>query len=204
MSRVRTRPTREDTRQQLLAAAAIVFSDKGIGAATVSDICTEAGYTRGAFYSNFETLDELVVTLLTEHIDANYVTMQKILDEAPDPYTFFRAMNPSARPETGPGLGSSILYMELMLHAYRSPDTRSRVVAHQAVIRHNIKKMLQQIADDVGREIPGGIDDAVELVTALDLGLALQAMIEPDRHRPSLQGDILATLHGLWAVGDNP
>ncbi|NOX29442.1 MAG: TetR/AcrR family transcriptional regulator [Actinobacteria bacterium] len=199
MSRARTRPTRQETRQQLLTAAATVFSEKGIGAATVSDICAKAGYTRGAFYSNFGTLDEIVISLLEEHVEANFVTMQKVLDDAPNPDVFFSAMDPTLRPASGPGLESSVLYMELMLHAYRNPDTRARVVSRGAIDRANIKTILEQFAADTGRDIPGGIDDAVELVSALDLGLALQAMLEPERQRSSLQGDILATLHGLWA-----
>jgi len=177
----------------------VVFAEKGIGAATISDICIKAGYTRGAFYSNFESLDEIVISLLEEHVEAIFVTMQKVLDDAPNPFVFYRAMDPTVRPASGPGLESSVLYMELMLHAYRNPDTRARVISRQAIDRANIKTMLEQLAADAGRDIPGGIDDAVELVAALDLGLALQAMIDPDRQRPSLQGDILATLHGLWA-----
>src|SRR4249920_2070038 len=54
---------REATRQKLLDAAALVFAEEGLDAASVEAICERAGFTRGAFYSNFETKDELFLEL---------------------------------------------------------------------------------------------------------------------------------------------
>ncbi|WP_106814867.1 TetR/AcrR family transcriptional regulator [Microbacterium timonense] len=58
---------REATRQKLLDAAALVFAEVGVDAASVEAICERAGFTRGAFYSNFETKDELMLAL-TERV----------------------------------------------------------------------------------------------------------------------------------------
>lgn len=54
---------REATRRKLLDAAAEVFAEEGLDAASVEAICERAGFTRGAFYSNFETKDELFLEL---------------------------------------------------------------------------------------------------------------------------------------------
>src|SRR5262245_65194608 len=45
MSRVRTRPTRDETREKLFQAAAEVFEAQGIGAASIEMIASEAGLT---------------------------------------------------------------------------------------------------------------------------------------------------------------
>jgi AcrR family transcriptional regulator len=58
-----TSKRREATRQKLLDAAAEVFAELGLDAASVEAICERAGFTRGAFYSNFETKDELMLAL---------------------------------------------------------------------------------------------------------------------------------------------
>lgn len=58
---------REATRQKLLDAAALVFAEEGLDAASVEAICERAGFTRGAFYSNFETKDDLMLAL-TERV----------------------------------------------------------------------------------------------------------------------------------------
>ncbi|WP_119696749.1 TetR/AcrR family transcriptional regulator [Microbacterium halotolerans] len=55
--------SRENTRARLLEAAAEVFAEVGIGGTSVEAICERAGFTRGAFYSNFETKDQLFLEL---------------------------------------------------------------------------------------------------------------------------------------------
>ncbi len=56
--------SRSATRERLLDAAGAVFAERGFAASTIEDVCERAGFTRGAFYSNFETKDELLVQLL--------------------------------------------------------------------------------------------------------------------------------------------
>ncbi|TDR77846.1 TetR/AcrR family transcriptional regulator [Paludibacterium purpuratum] len=56
--------SREQTRQHLLDAALKLIAEKSLAAASVEDIASEAGYTRGAFYSNFSSKNELFLDLL--------------------------------------------------------------------------------------------------------------------------------------------
>src|SRR5580658_3982809 len=64
----RKRMTREDSRdqttQRLLEAAQKLIAKKGLSAASVEDIAEAAGYTRGAFYSNFSSKGDLFIELL--------------------------------------------------------------------------------------------------------------------------------------------
>ncbi len=54
---------RAETRQRLLDAAGDVFAEEGFGRSTVEQVCERAGFTRGAFYSNFTSLDELFLAM---------------------------------------------------------------------------------------------------------------------------------------------
>ncbi|MFL6602761.1 MAG: TetR/AcrR family transcriptional regulator [Steroidobacteraceae bacterium] len=56
--------SREQTTQRLLAAAQKLIARKGLEAASVENIAAAAGYTRGAFYSNFGSKDDLFIELL--------------------------------------------------------------------------------------------------------------------------------------------
>jgi AcrR family transcriptional regulator len=72
----RKRMTREDSReltqQRLLDAAQKVFAKKGLDGASVEDIAAAAGYTRGAFYSNFASKNDLFIEMLRrDHERAN-------------------------------------------------------------------------------------------------------------------------------------
>jgi AcrR family transcriptional regulator len=72
----RKRLTREDSRdqttQRLLDAAQRLIAKKGLNATSVEDIAEAAGYTRGAFYSNFSSKGDLFIELLRrDHEKAN-------------------------------------------------------------------------------------------------------------------------------------
>ncbi|MBO0856545.1 MAG: TetR family transcriptional regulator, partial [Nocardia sp.] len=54
---------RAETRQRLLEAAFDAFAEEGFGRCTVEQICERAGFTRGAFYSNFSSLEELFLEM---------------------------------------------------------------------------------------------------------------------------------------------
>lgn len=56
--------SREQTRERLLEASHVMFIQKGFTLASVEDIAAVAGYTRGAFYSNFSDKTELFFELL--------------------------------------------------------------------------------------------------------------------------------------------
>ena len=60
---------RAATRDRLVEAALGVFAEKGVLGASVEEICEAAGFTRGAFYSNFASKDELCVAALQRQFD---------------------------------------------------------------------------------------------------------------------------------------
>ena len=55
---------RQRTRARLLDAAFDVFAEQGVRAASVETIAEAAGFTRGAFYSNFSSKEELFFALM--------------------------------------------------------------------------------------------------------------------------------------------
>jgi AcrR family transcriptional regulator len=61
---------RENTRARLLTAASEVFAESGFDGASVEAICERAGFTRGAFYSNFDSKDELFFALVRQVSEA--------------------------------------------------------------------------------------------------------------------------------------
>ncbi|WP_279579783.1 TetR/AcrR family transcriptional regulator [Fodinicola feengrottensis] len=62
-------PTRRRPRTvaRLLDAALELFAEQGFGSTTIGQVCERAGYTRGAFYSNFATMDDLFYALFDAH-----------------------------------------------------------------------------------------------------------------------------------------
>src|SRR5256885_16567377 len=54
------------TRAELIGAAARVFARSGYHGTTVDDVAEEAGFTKGAFYSNFESKEDVFVELVAD------------------------------------------------------------------------------------------------------------------------------------------
>ena len=72
---------REQTREHLLEAARTMFVKKGLAATSVEDIAAEAGYTRGAFYSNFDGKPDLLLELLRRDHASAQANLRAIMEE---------------------------------------------------------------------------------------------------------------------------
>ncbi len=68
------------TRTRLLDAAQRVFVERGIFAATVEEICDAAGFTRGAFYSNFADKEALIEAVLLRESDSILQVLTRLAD----------------------------------------------------------------------------------------------------------------------------
>ncbi|MFL9866083.1 helix-turn-helix domain containing protein [Paraburkholderia fungorum] len=73
--------SRLQTRAHLLAAAKWLFVERGFGATSLRDIAAEAGYTQGAFYSNFASKEELFVELMRERSKAQMADIGRTLSD---------------------------------------------------------------------------------------------------------------------------
>lgn len=72
---------KEQTRVRLLDAAERMFVRKGLAATSVDDISDEAGYTRGAFYFNFNSKAEVLIELLQRDGERTDSAMKAITEQ---------------------------------------------------------------------------------------------------------------------------
>ncbi len=72
------------TRERLMAAAAELFVERSVQAASVEEICERAGFTRGAFYSNFESKDELCLALVRQRGEQLVIVTQQAMRMVPE------------------------------------------------------------------------------------------------------------------------
>src|SRR5882757_132325 len=138
MSRVRTRPTRDDTREKLFEAAARVFEEQGIGAASIEAIAAAAGLTRGAFYSNFEDKDELIIAMLEDHVERSIQHHRELLSRHQNPTDLIAALRTAERSRHDPLGRAPLLHIELILFAARAekrrPELAKRLRERRALV----------------------------------------------------------------------
>lgn len=195
--RERIRPTRDETKAKLLDAAAVLFAEHGIGSSNIEDICRAAGFSRGAFYSSFGTKDDLVFELLDIHFEANQVEADRLYDLSDNTVEFVAAMSSDERRRTLPVEDVGLLYMELTLYALRNKKNRARLVERQRRDFAMMGGFVERIIEAEGLEVPGDLDDIVHLLLALDTGILLHALIDPEHHDPERWARIVITLRQL-------
>jgi AcrR family transcriptional regulator len=199
MSRVRIRQTREETRQRLFAAAAGVFAEHGVGAATVEQVTSAAGLTRGAFYSNFSTMEELAAAMLDDHLARSWAHNRALASYHPDPLDLVQALRDDASRRDDPLHANPLLQIELMLFVARTPELRSAVAEHVRTMRI----LVSDIADNALRA--RGVESRVPpeqlgmILVALEDGLRLHRLIDPDSTPADAFYDALDALQQLAA-----
>ena len=179
MSRLRTRPTRDDTRDKLFEAAALVFEEQGINAASIEAIAAAAGFTRGAFYSNFASKDELIIAMLEDHVELSIRRCLELLANHKDPEDFidaFRNMNRSRQDPLG---RSPLLHMEMILFVARAEQRRPELAKRLRARRQMVTEIVETTAKHSGRNFP---DPAWvgAILLALEDGFRLHRLIDPD------------------------
>lgn len=150
MSTTATR-SRENTRARLLDAASQVFAELGLQGATVEAVCERAGFTRGAFYSNFASLDELFLTLagsvgearinaVRERVAQMTDSGELVLD---DPVSLVQQVMDSA----GDDRLGVMLMSEIRIRALRDPEFGAAYLAGEREMVAGIARIITDIVD---------------------------------------------------------
>ena len=179
MSRVRTRPTREETRARLFEAAAAVFEERGIGGASIAMITEAAGLTRGAFYSNFDNKDELIIAMIEDHVEQSSRRHLQLAEKHSNPVDFVSALRAVDRSEQDPLGRSPLLHIELILYEARAEEHRPELAKRLRARRAMVAEVIA--ANDSGSDGPGfGEPKWAALLLALEDGFRLHRLIDPD------------------------
>jgi AcrR family transcriptional regulator len=179
MSRVRTRPTRDDTREKLFEAAARVFEEQGIGSASIEAIAAAAGFTRGAFYSNFDSKDELIIAMMEDHVELSIARMHELLARHDNLADFIEALKSMDRSKQDPLGRSPLLHMEMILFVARAEKRRPELAKRLRARRKLIVEIVER-ARGKGRD--GALNPAWTgaVVLALEDGFRLHRLIDPE------------------------
>jgi AcrR family transcriptional regulator len=180
MSRVRTRPTRDATCEKLFEAAARVFEEQGIGGASIEAIAAAAGFTRGAFYSNFNSKDELIIAMLEDHVEQSIRRNLDLLARHKSLADFIDALKTMDRGLQDPLGRSPLLHMEMILFVARAEQRRPELAKRLRARRKLITDIVETTLKNSGRT--GVLNPAwtAAIVLALEDGFRLHRLIDPE------------------------
>ena len=171
------------TRLRLLDAAEQVFLRRGLQGSSVEEITAEAGFSRGAFYSNFKSKDELFVELLQDRVYRQYAAMAEQAQEQPGtPRERLRwgieRVRDLQREEGGSWLFR--LWLECLTQAARDPEFRKLAATFWSGNRGLLAEQTKESFNEVGRKPPLPPDQIATAMIALDVGLAVQHLVDPE------------------------
>lgn len=159
----------EKTRASLRAAAAQSFAHGGVQNTSIEQIALRAGFTRGAFYSNYRSKLELLIDVLAvrqieeiatwRHAVENHDDIDNVLDRLADQFAV-QIRNKSHGP---------LLAAELELEAARNPVFRPHYVAYLDQLFDAIGKFVQSLLHHCGKTNPPSVDHDVVAIRALCL-----------------------------------
>ena len=190
------RMTREEsqaaTRSRLLAAAATLFAREGYVSTSVDRIAEDAGFSKGAFYSNFRNKEEIFLEVLETYGEASLSHLLGAIDCAADLSAAIESIASWATEISRQG-NWPLLVLE---HARQAKPENDFCKSQETVFRSHWRRLGERLARfapdrayDV--ELLGALvfeltyAPAMQIVTHPTAGdlirLALQAMLEPPR-----------------------
>jgi AcrR family transcriptional regulator len=201
MPRLTRKEKQAHTRTCLMEAAARVFTKRGLQQASIDEVAEDAGYTKGAFYANFKSKEELFLAMLDERfaerleeIDRVMSTSADVTDQAHEAGADFMRYV-SADPEW------QRLFFEFAAYAARNEEFRQELVTRYRTLRDRIAQGLARRAEEAGVEPPLPVDQVALMTFAMANGVALERLLEPELVPDHLYGTMLASLFtGLKAL----
>ena len=159
--------SRAATQRRLLAASAGVFATKGIDGASIGELCSAAGFTRGAFYSNFATKLDLAVAVFEDLVDSLIERIDSELDqwlnsEADIEEIVTRIME-GVTDQTS-NMNVQAVQLELFLAAFRSDEVREAVRPQRDKLYRAVERALQRVAESQRLEFTVPAADTTRLM----------------------------------------
>ena len=190
---------REQTREHLLEAARKIFVKKGLAATSVEDIAEAAGYTRGAFYSNFDSKPELLLELLRRDHDSAQVNLRAIMEEGGTPAEMkTRAIAYYSRYFRDRDF--FLLWVEAKLLAYRDTGFQERFNAFRHEKLDQISAYIRTLSERYARPLPLQADALALGLVSLRNGVLFSRMYDPQTASDKVIQTVLAGFFScvLW------
>ena len=181
---------RAKTRQRLLDAARDVFAREGFGRSTVEQVCEAAGFTRGAFYSNFTSLDELFLEMWAQESASMLGRLREVAEADIEDVRDVRAGVERVLAVLPVDPDWFQITSEFTAHAVRTAGLARVMATREEAIQAALLPVIDHLLARIDRRVTDREALGQSLVAVYD-GTNVQLAVEPDnvdahRHRVDL------------------
>ncbi|MBM6589521.1 TetR/AcrR family transcriptional regulator [Brevibacterium sp. RIT 803] len=182
---------RRQTRSTLVEAGMSVFAVKGIDGASIEEICEAAGFTRGAFYSNFSSRDDLVLATIEQRTSHDLDLLDAAIER-------WRDRLNSSQPEDIEGFltefiddtfsqkrataAEVIAEQEIQLYCLRTPDLYPRYAELSSFQIQRIQSLIENAIGFARAASTIPLKDLIEALTAVHTQSSLRAAAGRELH----------------------
>jgi AcrR family transcriptional regulator len=195
------------TRIGLMRSAARVFARRGLQRGTIDEVAADAGFTKGAFYANFSSKEELFLAMLDEGFAVRLRQVREL--SASDPEIDRSQIIKRARVE-GEDFAHHLvadpdwqrLFLEFVVHATREESFRHELVGRYGGLRKQVAEVFAQRAAELGVRPTVDAESLARMIFAMANGFALERLLDPEGVSEESYGAMLAIFFtGLRALG---
>jgi AcrR family transcriptional regulator len=178
----RKRLTREEgkalTRARLLESAHALFALRGYEGTSIDEIAADAGYTRGAFYSNFASKQEIMQALIGSGFDSDLVAVDEMSRESD--ISELASMYRRLAGEFSQNTENTLWMLEFQLAAVRHPELRPAYAEQFGRLRAGVAGMLVESFRRLGHPDPESTARYADIFIVILSGLSLVRLLDPE------------------------
>ncbi|ASF09909.1 putative TetR family transcriptional regulator [Nocardia brasiliensis NBRC 14402] len=178
MARLTRSESQARTRADLIATARDLFLADGYASTSLERVAEEAGYSKGAVYSNFRTKKELGLEVLELIHATKFQEVTDLLAAGDDFDERLERFQEWAEHTVG-DVGWTMLEFEFATVARDDPALQAALVSSLSVLRGAVAAQVQTLADTIGIELPVPVEDAATGILSMGIGLGMQRAIDP-------------------------
>ena len=192
MARRLTRKEKQaHTRSCLMKSAAKVFARRGLQQASIDEVTEDAGFTKGAFYANFKSKEELFLAMLVERFAARLKEIDAAVASDETPEQQAQQAGADFARFLGADRDWQRLFFEFAAYAARNEEFREELVTRNGALRERIAEVYSRRADEVGLTPPIPVEQISLMTFAMAHGVALEKLLEPEAVPDELFGTML-------------
>ncbi len=179
MSRLTRKESHALTRGRLVETAKALFLADGYNATSLEKVAAEAGFSKGAVYSNFATKHELGLAVLDVVHAERAETLVRAVSGADSVEGRVTAFATWAEENIG-DVGWTALEVEFATSTRHVTGVSRELARRRREITALVAALIEQQAAELGYELPLPAEDAAVQILALGIGLGVQRAFDPE------------------------
>jgi AcrR family transcriptional regulator len=180
MTRLSRKEQQARTRAELMRSASKIFCRRGLEKTSIEEVAREAGFTKGAFYANFRSKEELFMAMLDEQFAAEIERLDEALQSDEEFEDQVRSAGVDLMRFIRSGPDSPRLFFEFATYAARDPEFREEFRTRNNALRERIVELYRRRSAELEVESPVPVEQVALFTTCMANGFLIEQLLDPE------------------------